>query len=215
MRVDYKSGLFVVLAAVLVMAAGCSGCGVIDAVASRISAWGRGESPAQVESLPETLAQPTLRPDVPEVTDLDDLPDEAGYEFALRVSEEELNARLEAEEATYEGLEVSQPRMVLAEGQIIIGVMVAHEQTGVNFGLEARVIPHVVDGEIYARIEDISLDDTTRGVTRTLLESALDQAIKQLGDDEGIPLPIEDLEGADIEDVYVVPGSLLIYGRTR
>jgi len=210
-----RSALPVVLIGLLVMAAGCSGCGLIDAVANRISAWGRGEAPTVVASLPETVTEPTLRPGVPEISDLDDIPDGPGNEFALRVSEEDLNARLEAQEIEYEGLMVSQPRMVLAEGQIIVTLMVTHEQTGVNFGLEARLTPHVVDGDVYIRIEDLSLDDSAKGVTRVFLESALDQAIKRLATDEGMRLPMDEFDRVEVEDVYVVPGYLLVYGRTR
>lgn len=189
------------------------GCALLDAVGLGGS---RGAEATLVPTITPTPPPPTPTPTIaaPIIDDLADLPTEPGEAFAFRIAEDELNEELADTVYERQGLTVSEPRITLADGKLLGRFRVSHEQTGLGFGITARAVPHVVDGDLYLRIEDITLDEGLGGFTRRIVEGLLDEAVERLATDDGIPVDLDRLQGIAVEDVRVEPGYLIVLGRT-
>ncbi len=204
-----------VLGTALLVLLGCRGCTVVDDVRARLSGSpARTDEPTRASPAVEPTASPTTIP-AQRIDSLADLPADPGTTFEVPVTEAELNERMRDEVVEREGVTVTSPRVTLAEGEILGAVMVAHEATGVSVQVSFRGQPRVVDGEVLFAVEDVTLDDSVRGVARLLVQGVIDQALAQVGAAEGITLPLEGLDSIEILDVRVEPGLLIVTGRTR
>jgi hypothetical protein len=207
----HRATLLAALAIALLVTLGCFGCGAIDTVRNRIG--GRGGSVAAATPAP-TVDVPTLEP-AARIRDLDDLPNEPGQAFEAEVTEEDLNRILRDQSVVRDGVTVSEPRVTLADGAMLLAVNLAHEQTGVSVGVTARGRPQVVDGALYVVVEDVTLGDSVAGLTRVLLQGVIDGALKAADAERGIPIDLDRLEGVEVLAIRVEPGLLIVSGVTR
>lgn len=207
--------VFAALGAVLLVTLGCFGCGAVENVRSLLgsrSPAARGVAEAGPTATP-TVARPTVAPS-DRIRSLDDLPAEPGQAFEAEIPEEDLNRLLRDQSMVRDGVTISEPRVTLAEGAMLLSVNLAHEETGVSVEVTARGRPQVVDGDLYVQVENVSLGDSVGGLARVLLQGVIDQALKQV-DDAGIPVSLDALEAVEVLAIRVEPSLLIVSGVTR
>jgi hypothetical protein len=210
----HRVTLLTALAVALLVTLGCFGCGAVESVRNSIGSRG-ARAGAEVAATPApTLDVPTLEPES-RIRDLDDLPSEPGQAFEAEVTEEDLNRLLRDQSVVRDGVTVSEPRVTLAEGVMLLAVNLAHEQTGVSVGVTARGRPQVVDGALYVVVEDVTLGDSVAGLTRVILQGVIDGALKAADTERGIPISLDNLEGVEVLAIRVEPGLLIVSGVTR
>lgn len=198
-----RFGLVVVI---LVLACNAlAGCGLLRSVI------GKGPSPTATP-----IPSPTPTPiGGKRLRGLEAIPSDPGIAFTVEIPEQELNSRLANMRFEQEGLTIAEPHLVLAEGQIIGTFSVSYEESGWTFGLTARAQPYVKDGEIYVRVQDVSLDKGVTGLRRRIVEGLLDEIMRQLSAENGIRIPADSLKKVELFGVQVEPGFLVISGRTK
>jgi len=135
--------------------------------------------------------------------------------FEVQVTEDELNERLGGETVERQGITLSAPQVTLADGELLGAVTASQAASGASVQVRFRGRPRVEDGQVRLAIEDVTLDDAVRGVTRLVLQGLIDQALEQTGAADGIALPLDGLENIEIVAVRVEPGVVIVTGRTR
>lgn len=140
------------------------------------------------------------------------IPAKSNQEFTLNLTEAQLNEHLADQVFEQQGVTVQDIRVTLTASEIIATLRAAHEESKLNMGLTVRGVPAVAEGTAYVKINDIALDDSVSGFTRLVAKAAIEQAIEQYSTPLGIPIPIERVE---ILDIQLMPGRIVIVGRTR
>jgi len=211
--------LVAMLSVALIVTVGCRGCAVIDTVQARLRGAPR---PIATPVLPAGAALPETAPTAAptaiaaeRIGSLAELPEEAGTMFEVQVTEDELNERLGGETVERQGITLSAPQVTLADGELLGAVTASQAASGASVQVRFRGRPRVEDGQVLLAIEDVTLDDAVRGVTRLVLQGLIDQALEQTGAADGIALPLDGLESIEIVAVRVEPGVVIVTGRTR
>ena len=160
-----------------------------------------------------TQAPPAPTPVPPPVTEVTPgIPSTPNTPFDVSFSERQLNDYVAGQMISEGGVEVTDPLVTLGDGEAMVHAYAYHEASDLRVGLTVRGTPVVHDGALYVRVNDVTLDDNVRGITRLLAKTLIDAAIAGYSGEYGIAVPIETLS---FERVTITSGSVRIVGRTR
>lgn len=212
----------VVLLGVLVLASGCA-CG--NAL-SRLGLAGRPTdtpTPTPPTATPTPVPTPTpaatiLVPTRPQEGDgIGAIPDEPDTPFTIELTQQEINEYLAGEEYNQSGVVIRDVQVTVTDDALIARFNASQVESGLSGGVTVRGVPQVVDGQLYFRVDDVTLDESIGGFARMLARAAIDQAIRQYSTDDGIPVPVNVVPNANIEveKVELDPGVLTVTGRTQ
>jgi hypothetical protein len=162
-----------------------------------------------VATLAPTLP-PTILPDTPEIAP--GIPGTPNTPFDVLLTEAQLNDYVGNQVLSAQGVEVSDPQVALADDALLVHVNAYHSESNISMGLTVRGKPNVVDGALYVRVVDVTIDDSVRGFTRLLASTLIETALKQYAGEDGIPVPFDQVL---FEQVEVTRAGMRIVGRTR
>jgi hypothetical protein len=137
--------------------------------------------------------------------------DEPGA-FTIHLTEEDIHDMLADQSLSQDTITVELDDVTLDTDVIRVGLRVNESETGLDFGVTVVAEPFVRDGEVYARVISLVLDESIQGFGRRLAQAALEEAVDQATQGQGIPIPVEDVEVLSVE---IQPGVIVIYGRRR
>ncbi len=140
------------------------------------------------------------------------IPDKPNTPFTIELTEAQINDYLAGKTFDQQGLTVSNVRVTLPGAEMIIACQAKHQESGLSMGLTARGVPVVVDGQVYAKVNSVTLDQSVSGFARLIAQAAIDAALKQYSTANGILIPTE---GVTVQDVRLAAGKMTITGRTR
>ena len=137
--------------------------------------------------------------------------DEPGT-FTMHLTKDDILDMLADQSLSQDTITVDLEDITLDEGVIRVGLHVSESETGLDFGVTVVAEPYVSEGQVYARVISLALDESISGFGRRLAQAALEEAIDQATEGQGIPIPVED---AEVLSVDIQPGVIVIYGRHR
>ncbi|MGC9359047.1 MAG: hypothetical protein ACP5G7_01560 [Anaerolineae bacterium] len=135
--------------------------------------------------------------------------DEPGT-FTIELTEDDILDMLADQSLSQDTVTVGLENVTLGEGVIRVGLQVSESETGLDFGVTVVAEPYVSEGQVYARVISLALDESISGFGRRLAQAALEEAIDQATEGQGIPIPVEDVE---VLSVDIQPGMIVIRGR--
>lgn len=196
------------LAAVLWLGAGACSCeNLVSRLAPSVTSPTATPAPARSASAP----LPTLAPTMTSVAELS-LPAGTDQPFVLELSEADVNGYLNAQALAQEGLEVRDVRVTLAQDEVIATLFASHAQSGLSGEVTLYGAPRVQDGQVSVQIRRVSLGTSFSGFTRLIAQRLIEEALQQADAGAGILVPIE---GMAVESVEVLPGKMIVQGRTQ
>jgi hypothetical protein len=217
----------VALLAILALTSGCA-CG------NALSRLGLGPRPTATSTPPPPTATaiPTVVPDAsaatpaatllvptrpPEGNGMAALPDEADAPFTIALTQQEVNEYLAEKEFNPSGVILRDIQITITDDALIADLKASQVESGLSGGVTMRGVPHAVDGQIYFRVDDVTLDESISGFARLLAKAAIDQTIRRYSGDNGIPVPIDGVLRADVEvqEIELDPGVITVTGRTK
>jgi hypothetical protein len=133
----------------------------------------------------------------------------ADQSFVLELTEQDL-ANYLLEGSLQQDVRVQEANVVITEQEIICTMQVAHVGLGIASGVTLRGAPVVDGGRLFFKVNDVTLDQSLSGFARLIAQGAIEAAIKDYSEPQGIPLPVE---GMIITGVKLQPGKLLVEGR--
>jgi hypothetical protein len=162
-------------------------------------------------------ATPTRSPSrtsapAPTSEQVDGIPSTPNTAFDVILTEEQVNDYVAGQVVSEGGVQVSDAQVTLADGEALVHLSAYHEASNLRLGLTVRGAPVVYEGGLYVRVDDVTLDDSVRGLARLLARTVIDAALAQYTGEHGIAIPIEQVT---LESVDVTPGQVRIVGRTR
>lgn len=163
-----------------------------------------------VPTMLPTLPMPTV-PAVASVKGFT-LPGTANTPFELTATQQEINEYLAGETFEQQGLSVRDVQVTITASELIADLTGTQQDTGITLGLTVRGAPTVIDGALYVDVEDVTLDDSVKGLVRIFAQAAIEEAIKKNSGAHGIEVPVEDVI---LESVSLAPGVITVTGRTR
>ncbi|NLG28128.1 MAG: hypothetical protein GX557_09465 [Chloroflexi bacterium] len=166
--------------------------------------------PAAVQPNTPVPPAPPVAPVAPEIAP--GIPGTPNTPFDVLLTESQLNEYVGNQVLSAQGVEVSDPQVALAEDALLVHVNAFHSETNISMGLTVRGTPNVVDGALYVRVDDVTIDDNVRGFTRLLAGTLIETALKQYAGENGIPVPFDQVL---FEQVEVTSSGVRIVGRTR
>ena len=132
------------------------------------------------------------------------------------MTEQEINDYLAEREFNQSGVIIRDVRVTVTDDALIAAFSASQVESGLSGGVTVRGVPQVADGQIYFRVDDVTLDESIGGFARMLARAAIDQAIRQYSTDDGIPVPINVADtNIEVEEVELDPGVLTLTGRTQ
>ncbi len=140
------------------------------------------------------------------------LPEGTDQPFKLELTEADINEQITNEAFSQEGLEITNARVTLVQDQVLVNLYANHSESGLAGEVTLRGRPVVVDGQVYVQVDQVTLGPTFTGFVRILAEGMIKEALKQYDEGHGIPVPTEDMV---VESVQVVPGKMIITGKTK
>lgn len=212
-----RLALIAVLLGVLLLATGCA-CGN---VLSRLGLGRPTATPLPPTATPMPMPTPVatlLVPTRPQVGDgLSAIPSEPDTPFTITLTQQEINAHLAGKAFEQAGVAIHDVQVTLTEDALVADVRASQVESGLSGGVTIRGAPRVVDGQLYVRVDDVTLDESIGGFARLLARAAIDQAIRQFSTDDGIPVPIDMVPNANIvvQEIEIDPGVVIITGRTK
>jgi len=161
-----------------------------------------------------TLLVPT-RP--PEGDGIIAIPDEANTAFTIALTQQEINEYLAEKEFDQSGIILRDIQITITDDALIADLQASQAESGLSGGVTVRGVPRVIDGQLYFRVDDVTLDESIGGFARLLAKAAIDQAIRKYSGDDGIPVPIDGVLNADVEvqEIELDPGVITVTGRTK
>jgi len=162
-----------------------------------------------------TAPSPTPPPtEIPVVTGqgLDSIPSESGAEFTITATEAEINAYIADQELSQQGVEVRDIKVYLRDGELACDVKVKYEEMGLDLGLTVFGTLDTYEGDIYAIIDQVELDDSVSGLVKLMAQKVIEQALADYSGEHGIQIPIE---GYTFDSVELRSGLITISGRTK
>jgi len=206
----------IALLGVLVLVSGCA-CG------NALSRLGLARATATPTPPPPTATPfPTLTPTpaatllVPtrpqEGDGIDTIPDEPDTPFTIALTEQEINDYLAERQFAQSGVAIRDIQVTVTDDTLIADFQASQAESGLSGGVTVRGVPQAIDGQLYFQVEDVQLDESISGFARMLARAAIDQAIRQYSGEDGIPIPIENVE---VQEIELDPGAVTVTGRTR
>jgi len=171
--------------------------------------------PAAITATPAaTLLVPTH---VPEGNGLSTIPDEPNTPFTMVLSQQQINEYLAEREVSQAGITIRDLQVTLADDALIATFKANQAESGLSGGVTVRGVPRAVDGQLYFRVDDVTLDESIGGLARMLARAAIDQALRQYSTEDGIPVPLDTLldVSIDVHEIELDPGVMTVTGRTR
>lgn len=135
----------------------------------------------------------------------------ADQSFVLELTEQELADYL-VQGSLQQDVRVQEARVVISDQEVVCMMQVSHTGLGISAGVTVRGVPVVDGGRLFFRVNDVSLDQSLSGFARLIAQGAIEAAIKDYSDPQGIPIPVE---GITITGASLQPGKLLVEGRQR
>ena len=89
---------------------------------------------------------------------------------------------------------------------------VDHQATGLAGDLAISGVPVVVDGELYFKVQAVTLGPQFSGFIRAIAQGLIQEMIQQEAGPNGIPIPVTLPEGMTITSVALGDGVLLLEG---
>ena len=170
---------------------------------------------APVQTPSPTAVKPTEAPQASSSSALGGLvtiPAEPGATFSIEVTQEEINEYMAGKTYEAQGVKVEDIQFVLTEQELLCTLRITQQQTKLSAGISVRGVPSVADGKAYFKVNDVALDSSVKGFARLLAQGAIDEAVKRYSTPQGIPVPAENVE---FEKIQLMPGKILVAGRTR
>jgi hypothetical protein len=161
------------------------------------------------KSIPTVV--PTITPKPTVVVTPFVVPQKSGTAFEGEFSEEQLNSFLKDEIAKEAGDYVSDIQVSITSEAILATVQINASDLNIKFGVTVAGIPVVVEGKVYLKVTQITLDDKLSGWTRLTAKSLVQSMIDKYAGANGIPI---DIKGIRIDEVELRPGKLYIKGKT-
>ena len=115
----------------------------------------------------------------PAIDEMQGIPTTPDTPFDVTLTEEQINDYLAGQVVSESGIEVSDPQVTLGDGEAMVHVNAYQEASNIRVGLTVRGTPVVYEGDLYVRVEDVTLDDTVKGFTRLLARTVIEAALKQ------------------------------------
>jgi len=140
------------------------------------------------------------------------IPDQPNVAFVIELTQEQVNEYLAGKTYEAQGVTVKEIQVVLTAQELLCTFRATQEKTKLSAGVSVRGVPSVADGKAYFKVNDIVLDDSIKGFARLLAKAAIDEAVKQYSTPQGILVPVENVE---FESIELMPGKIVIAGRTR
>ncbi|MCE5259414.1 MAG: hypothetical protein LLG44_10245 [Chloroflexi bacterium] len=159
-------------------------------------------------AVPATAISATVAPTVV-VTPLV-IPKEADTAFEGEMSAAEVEKLLQ-EQIAEVGDYVSDIHVQITPEAILAQLQVNASELKITFGVTATALPNVVDGQLYLKIIQVTLDDTLSGWTRLSAKSLIQEAIDKYSGENGIPIEFDNIY---IEEVKLGMGKLYVRGKT-
>lgn len=172
-------------------------------------------TPSPSPSPTPTLLTATKTPSVEPVHGLGSLPrvlEQPNALFAIEVTQAELNEYLAGEMFDLEGALIEDVQIIVTENGLVCSFRATQQDSGLSAGLTIRGMPTVAGGAAYFRVDDVTLDPSVKGFARLIAKATIEGVIKQYSTPHGIPIPVERVE---FHDIQLMPGKILIAGRTR
>lgn len=135
--------------------------------------------------------------------------DEPGT-FTIEFTEADIREMLANESLHRDTITILVEDVTLGEGQVRVAMQVSESETGLDVGVNVLGEPYAKDGKAYVRVISFALDESVSGFARMLAQAAIQEAIDQATDGQGIPVPVNDVE---VLSVDVQPGVIVIRGR--
>mgnify|MGYP006975375126 CR=1 FL=1 len=214
-RTIHRRSLVVPLIGIMLLFLG-AGCG------NALSRLGLGPEPT---ATPPPTATPTPRPTAtptPVATLLVPtrpsegnglgIPAEPNAPFTVTMTDDELNEYLAEREFSQSGVQVSDVEVTITADEMIVNLFATQAESGLSGEVTVRGVPQVVDGQVYFLVGDVTLGESIRGFGRLLAQAAIDQALRQYAEEDGIPVPVEE---AEIQEIALEPGAITVTGVTR
>ena len=207
----------IVLLGVLALVSGCA-CG------NALSRLGLGGRPTTTSAPPPPTATPTpvltptpvatlLVPTRPQEADgFGAIPSEPDTPFTIELTQQEINEYLAEREFDQSGVIIRDVQVTVTDDALMARFKASQVESGLSGGVTVRGVPRVVDGQLYFRVDDVTLDESIGGFARLLARAAIDQAIRRYSTDDGIPVPIQNVE---VEEIGLDPGMVIVTGRTK
>jgi len=171
---------------------------------------------ASATATPIPSPTPTYTPAPPTPTprpgELWMIPSTPNTPFAVEMTEAEINQYLAEQTVEEEGATISDMHVTLTASEIICTVKAYHQQTGINAGVTIRGVPLVVDGKLYFKVNDITLDRSLQGFTRLVAQGVIEQAVKAYSTNQGVAVPLETLT---LNEIKLMAGKIYVAGRTN
>lgn len=216
MRLGRRLASIAVVFGLLVIVVGCA-CGNALSRLGLVSPT-TTPTPPPPTATPRPTPTPTpvatlLVPTRPQEGDgLDAIPSAPDTPFTIELTEQEINDYLAEREFSQSGVAVRDIQVTVTDEALIAVFQASQADTGLSGGVTVRGVPQVADGQLYFRVDDVTLDQSIGGFARMLATAAIDQAIRQYSTEHGIAVPIENIE---VEAVELDPGLLTVTGRTE
>jgi hypothetical protein len=170
-------------------------------------------TPTLAPTLTPTPLATLLIPTRPQEGDgLDAIPSEPDSPFTIALTEQELNDYLAERTFSQSGVSIRDVQVTVTDDALIAAFQTSQAESGLSAGVTVRGVPQVADGELYFRVDDVTLDESIGGFARVLASAAINQAVEQYSTEHGIPVPIENIA---VEEITLDPGLLTVTGRTE
>jgi hypothetical protein len=140
------------------------------------------------------------------------IPDEPNAPFTIELTQQEVNEYLAGKEFTQWGVTIRDVQVTLSDNALIARFRASQVESGLSAGVTMRGVPRIAGGQLYFRVDAVTLDESIGDLARLLARATIDQAIRQYSTDDGIPVPIPNIE---VQEIEVDPGMVIVTGRTQ
>lgn len=208
----------IILLAALVLAIGVTGCvrpGLRGLVRPRPTATAVALLQPTATPLPLPSATPVPPTATAAPTAVRTPPPQGSQKVVKEMTEAELNEYLAGESFSEQGAKVSDLRVDITPEEMRIDGYVSHESTGIAGDISISGAPHLVDGELFFAIDDVTLGPQFSGLVRTLAQSLILEAMRAYSGPNGIPIPVSLPANLEITAVTLGEGKLVFDGVSR
>jgi hypothetical protein len=215
MRVSQRLGLLLCLGLIWIGLSACSCGDVINQAGTTAKSLVKPAATATRIPLPTAAPLPTatlLVPTAPAVPEALVLPPESNQPFIIDLTEAQVNEYLAGQKFEQQGVTVQDVRVTLLANEIVADLRATYAEAGLSGGARVRGVPVAVDGQLYIKINEVTLDSSISGFTRLIAQQLINKMVRDYSSQNGIPVPLEDVR---VEAVQLQAGKLIVSGRTR
>lgn len=129
--------------------------------------------------------------------------------FVLDLTQDQLNQDLKGQTYEQQGITISDISVQLTAQNAIATLHVTQPDTGIATGITFWLVPVVVDGQAYAKVQNFELDNSLGAFAKIFARQAIQQALNQYSTPNGIPIPVQ---GVTVTSVQLRDGGVHIEG---